>query len=575
MSAAEGPRASAAIAGISAYRVPRHPAPVELILDGNEGIAPPAWLLKGLAKIDPEKLRRYPKSSTLCQQLAIKHGVEPEQIIVTAGGDDCLDRICRAFLGPGRRLIAPAPSFEMIGRYARATGAQVDEPHWAPRSKFPVAAVLELLDEDVGAIALVSPNNPTGGVVSATELQRIAGAAPRAAIIVDLAYVEFADEDLTEVALALANSIVVRTFSKCFGLAGLRVGYAIASPEIIASLKAAGAPYPVSVLSLTLAEARLARDDPQDAAFIDEVRREREELSGELSRLGAEPYPSQGNFVLARFSDAALLRDCLAGLSIGVRLFPGKSLLENMLRITCPGRPEEQGWLLRALGAALDPEALILDMDGVIADVSGSYRASILVTAESYGLTVTQADVAREKAAGDANNDWVLTQRLLKGAGIECSLAEVTERFETIYQGSDEEPGLRRHEKLIGSREVLERLRKKKRLAIVTGRPRADAEKFLALHGLSELFELLICLEDGPSKPDPAPVLAALRGLGLSRAWMVGDTVDDITAARAAGVVPFGIAAPGEELEVARRLLGGAGAARTIASLTELEEWLP
>ena len=113
------------------------------------------------------------------------------------------------------------------------------------------------------------------------------------------------------------------------------------------------------------------------------------------------------------------------------------------------------------------------------------------------------------------------------------------------------------------------------RLAIVTGRTREDALRTLDGAGISDLFETLVCMHDAPSKPDPAPLRLAMERLGVSRAWMLGDTVDDIAAARAAGVLPVGVLLPGDDSSGAAEALLKTGAARVLRSLTEVEELLP
>ena len=146
----------------------------------------------------------------------------------------------------------------------------------------------------------------------------------------------------------------------------------------------------------------------------------------------------------------------------------------------------------------------------------------------------------------DANNDWIVTWRLVQAAGVEVSLAAVTRAFEDAYQGTASEPGLWTQEPLLASEALLDALAGRVRLAVVTGRPRRDAARLLDAAGWAGRFETVVCMEDGPAKPDPAPVRLALSRLGAARAWMVGDTPDDVRAARAAGVVPLGVLAPGD-----------------------------
>jgi len=200
--------------------------------------------------------------------------------------------------------------------------------------------------------------------------------------------------------------------------------------------------------------------------------------------------------------------------------------------------------------------ALLWDMDGVLADVSNSYRTAIVQTAEHFGAAATDADVHAAKLEGNANNDWELTRRLIarsKTGDQLPSLERVTEVFQGFYLG-----GLRDREKLITPKERLQALAACGPMAVVTGRPRAEAHYFLELHGISGLFKEVVCMEDGPAKPDPFPVLHAIEKLRTlsdpapARFIMFGDTVDDMRAASAAHarLAARGKAADGSRLSV-------------------------
>lgn len=390
------------IDGCTAYCVPRGSAPVDLRLDGNEGPAPSATLFDVLTREGPELFRQYPTVAPLHETLAQRFGVDTDRVIVTAGGDDALWRACLAMLSPGREMILPTPSFEMLGRYAKLAGADVVSVPWNS-GDYPLEAVLDCVGPKTALIVVVSPNNPTGAVARAGDLVRLAEVAPHALLVVDLAYGEFADEDLTRAALALNNALVVRTFSKAWGLAGLRVGYAIGPADVIGWLRVTGSPYAVSGPSAIAAAACLESRQAEMETYVQRVRRERGELIECLTRLGTEPLPSQANFVLARVADALWTRDGLAGLGIAIRAFPGREGMEDCVRITCPGEQRSFGRLTAALEAVLTPEVVLVDhetapRDGMSArwhEVRIDSRRSVDQIAEELDATMKALGVKR------------------------------------------------------------------------------------------------------------------------------------------------------------------------------------
>src|SRR6266496_4226603 len=224
----------------SAYHEPARGDVGVLCLDRNEGLLPSPAALAELAEADPELLRRYPDVSELTALLAAQWKVAADRVLVTAGADEAIDRFFRAFLTRGRTLLLPEPSFEMLDRYAALADGELVRVPW-PDAAFPTDEFLERVDARTAVIAIVSPNNPTGGVATLADVRRIAEHAPDALVLLDHAYVEYADDDLTAAVLDVPNVVVVRTMSKAWGLAGCRVGYAVGSPDVIAVLPARGA----------------------------------------------------------------------------------------------------------------------------------------------------------------------------------------------------------------------------------------------------------------------------------------------------------------------------------------------
>ncbi len=538
-------------------------------LSMNEGEPPSRECLAVLDRIGPGILRKYADPAPLEAAYAGYIGTDPGNVLATTGGDDAIDRVFRAFLAPHQEMVFPTPTFEMIPACARmARGNLVPiEYEWGT---LPHDDILARVNERTGVVAVLTPDNPTGRAFTTAELLRLADALPaEVVLLVDSAYAEFADQDHTAALLRVPNAVMIRTMSKSWGLAGLRVGFAVGSRERIDVLRGFGGPYALTGPSIAIALDRLQNGVEEMRGFVEYVRLRRERLALAIRGVGGVPQPSQTNFVFSSFADARWIQKGMAAQGVLVRYFPH---LPEYVRITVPRNDGEFRSVERALACLNRPDALLFDMDGVLADVSRSYREAIAQACASFGVRVSQADISAVKARGHANDDWALTRTMLAEAGVDASLDEVTRRFEEVYQGTDEAPGLRRHETLIPDRALLEELARSFRLGVVTGRPRSDAERFLGEQGVRGLFGAVVCREDGPLKPDPAPVRIAMTHLGAHTAWMLGDTPDDVHAAVGAGVVPVGVVPPGvvppgrggRAPEDVRAALTESGAARVV-----------
>ncbi len=563
------PAPATRIVATGAY-APRRPAgPIDLDLAGTEGSranASPADTAVRAA------LSRYPDATPLRNALAARHDVDPSQVLITAGADEALERLFRAYLEPTREVILTDPTFEMLPRYAQATGATLVRVPWTT-SRFPLDTLLAAITPNTAMIAVVTPNNPTGAVATTADIITIHDAAPAAVVVVDLAYVEYADSDPTAELLAFPRVVIVRTFSKAWGLAGARVGYALGSADVIAAAVTAGNPYPVSSPSLDLAREALETGETAMRDRTQWVRERRGQLLASLETAEVLAIPTQANFACVSPANPRWLWDGLAGLGIGTRLIEAAS--PSHVRITVPDDDAGCDRVADALRCITDPECIVFDMDGVLADVSRSYRTAIIGAAAEFGVTVAPADIRAMKEAGNANDDWALTAALVAAQRDDVPFAEIKAAFERLYQGTASTPGLHLTETLLVDPGLLRRLAARLPLAIATGRPRADAERFLTRFNVRDCFTACVTCDDGPGKPDPFAAAEALRLVGAQRAWMIGDTPDDVRCARRAGLLPIGILAPGDPGSRMTAALLGAGAARVLSSLDDLEILLP
>lgn len=172
----------------------------------------------------------HPDTRPLEEKLAARFRVAPERVMVACGADDALDRLTRVTLSPGRGLVLPGPTFEMLPRYATLTGADTVTIPWMS-GPFPIDQALAAIGPATRVVLFVTPQIRPGAVGTAKDLERLSAALPHGLLVCDFAYAEYADEDLTAHALTKTNTVVFRTFSKAWGLAGARLGYVFGPPR--------------------------------------------------------------------------------------------------------------------------------------------------------------------------------------------------------------------------------------------------------------------------------------------------------------------------------------------------------
>lgn len=340
---------------LTPYEAPRPDPAVTLALDSNEGAPLDATTLRALSAVTAESVARYPDASPLEARLAQTLGVDPARVVLSNGGDDAIDRVCRAILNPGDTLLTHAPGFVMIPRWARLSGARVRSIDWLD-GPFPLEGVLGGIDATTRLVALVSPCNPTGRAIDPDAIEAVADrcASLGALLMLDQAYAEFDDADPATRLLGRDHVVIVRTFSKAMGAAGLRLGYSVAPQRVASWLRTVGGPYPVSAPSIALGGSILGGIDAR-RALIARTAEHRDALTARLRAGGARVTESRANFVLARFDDAASVHASLLGQGVRVRRFAPSSPVHDRLRITVPADPAQMNQLTDALGRALSP----------------------------------------------------------------------------------------------------------------------------------------------------------------------------------------------------------------------------
>ncbi len=299
-------------------------------------------------------MHRYPSTDHVALRRVIGgvHGLDPDRLILGVGSDELLTLIAQAYAGPGDEVLYPAHGFSYYPIVARAAGAT---PVTAPETerRVDVDALLAAVTPRTRLVFVANPANPTGTMIGAEAVARLAAGLPdRCLLVLDGAYAEYVDGFDGGAALVDAQDRVVmtRTFSKLYGLGGLRVGWAYAPRDIIDVLNRVRGPFNLSNVALAGAEAAM-----RDRAFAETCRTvnasERTRLTGGLRQLGIACDDSLANFVLARFADAAEAAATDAHLKsegILVRRVNGYGFPEA-LRITV-GRPDDVTRVLSVLG---------------------------------------------------------------------------------------------------------------------------------------------------------------------------------------------------------------------------------
>jgi len=305
-------------------------------------------LADAVRRLEPH---RYPdrEAQELRQALAKHTGHPVEGTWAANGSNEVIEQILLAYDGPGRRVVVFEPTYLLYERLAWVTHGElfplsIDEP-WAISSR----DVARALAAEPAVVFVCSPNNPTGNAQPVEVVEGLA-ATGDALVVVDEAYVEFGGRSAAGLVAGCPNVVVVRTFSKAFALAGARIGYCLASPEVVDDLRRVRLPYHLS--ALTQAAGLIALRHKEDAlAILEAVRRERDRILAELPALEVRAFPSDANFVL--FQPPKPAQDVWRGLlDRGVLVRDMTSVVPECLRVTA-GTTEEVDRFLSALREVL------------------------------------------------------------------------------------------------------------------------------------------------------------------------------------------------------------------------------
>jgi histidinol-phosphate aminotransferase len=297
-----------------------------------------ASVLEAIRRVDPRDVSTYPSYPELIRACARHFNVDPEWILLTNGLDEgilmaAIGHIARARAHDAETIV-PLPAFDPYPNATAAAGATAIRIPAEPDYVFQIDAVLRAITPRTRMIFLNTPNNPTGQLIAAADVRRVAEAAPRAIVLVDEAYIEFGGDTFLPELAAHRNVLVGRTFSKAYGLAGMRVGVVIGQPAALDPLRAVTLPFNINGVAIAATLAAL-EDREFLPAYARQVNESRLKIYGACERLGLTYWRSAANFVLVRVGDSVgPLVQAMAARSVHVRDRSNDPSTPGCIRIT-------------------------------------------------------------------------------------------------------------------------------------------------------------------------------------------------------------------------------------------------
>ncbi len=294
------PTPRAAVREMAPYNPPLEGRSEKLRLDFNENVSgcSPQVLETVREAATRGFIATYPEYAKMLERLGAHLGVGADQVTIGAGTDEVINGILHAYVDPGDEVVMARPSFAMFQFYTQLVGGVPVTVHYRGRElAFPADEIVAAIGPRTRAICIATPNNPTGGVATRDDVVRILAAADRCAVLVDEAYFDFHGETMLDLIEEWPNLFVARTFSKAYGMAGMRVGVAASQRRNIAVVRKGQSPYGVNSLAVRCALAAM-EDDAYVREYVRRVVSARDLLCDALEELGVRYWPSRGNFVL-------------------------------------------------------------------------------------------------------------------------------------------------------------------------------------------------------------------------------------------------------------------------------------
>ena len=558
---------------MKAYCVPLFKEEFKYKLDENENLFGPSPKVVDVLKgITDKNIKFYPAYGKLLEKLSEVNELSSDFFLNTNGADEAICVIFSTYLEENDSVLSVVPSFSMPKIYAQMNCANFVEVPYVTKWQFPLDDFLAKIESDksIKIVHLTTPNNPTGECISEEALLKIIETSKDKVSVIDETYANYASKFNTELVKKFDNVFVVRSFSKDFALAGLRVGYVISRPENIIQMTKVRSPYSTNSVAMMAAIAAL-----DDKEYFDNVLKQilinKKELEIFFEQQGFKVFKTEANFLLVDFKEKAeFIYQRLLQNSIKVRRFENNDFLKNVFRISIP--TQEGVEALKLVFKTMKKNMIVFDMDGVLIDTRNSYRKAIQKTFEFFtNKDVSFEEIQSAKNKGGLNNDWDLTEYLLKKVGVEISRNEIIDKFQELYWNDGK--GFIADECLLINKETLDKLSQDYNMANFTGRPRQEAFFAIRANGIERYFTSIVTMDDIPQdrqKPFPDGLEIIKKNSMYNKIFYLGDTSDDMCCANSANVIGVGVLPPQDKSSELCSAMKQAGASFVIDNVNQI-----
>jgi histidinol-phosphate aminotransferase len=341
-----------AVRNLGAYSLSPLRASVKINQNENPWDVPENVKAETLRRLDARPWSRYPEfiAASLQESLADFASWKADGVIAGNGSNELIQSLLMVTINEAKRILISEPTFALYRQVATVLGGDVVSVPLTATFQFDIPALTEALqDSRPEVMILCSPNNPTGSVINDDDLKQLLRTAP-GLVVIDEAYHEFAGESVVPLLNDFPNLVVLRTFSKALGLAGMRIGYLLAAPQLVTEIRKAVLPYNLNIFAQTVAEVAIEMYESELQPLVKRIIAERERVFAELNAIqGLEPVASRANFMIVRTAvEPRTIFNELLARDILVRDVSGYPMLKDYFRFNV-GTPEENDRLIQSL----------------------------------------------------------------------------------------------------------------------------------------------------------------------------------------------------------------------------------